>query len=390
MAAEPGGEGARLGRALALGERLGVIARAALSGTALEVAPARTPLPPLGGFDLVLVDGEAVDPAALAASLSSLGGNGPAVLLAAAHLPSAVIKAAMALAACEVIEPPFGAAELAAAVDRLSRRAPTTAPAAAEPRAGLCWSVTGAVGGCGATTLAVEIAASLARGGQSGRVALVDLNLSGGAAAAYLGVAANMNLADESLDPERIDGSLLDAFAAKAACGVFLLAPPRDPKAFVRVAPATVLRVLDAACQAYGAVVIDLPRRLEPWTPDVLAGADEALVVSELTVPALIAARELADEIEAELQPRRVRIILNRLSTRMFGLAPSMGEAEKALQRKAEAAVTSDWEAAAACANLGGAIGQLRPRSKIVRDVDALAERLLSRRDTPLAGRAAA
>jgi len=53
-----------------------------------------------------------------------------------------------------------------------------------------------------------------------------------------------------------------------------------------------------------------------------------------------------------------------------------MSEAEKALQRKAEVGVSSDWEAAAAAANLGGPIAQHRPKSKIVKDVAQLVERL--------------
>ena len=60
----------------------------------------------------------------------------------------------------------------------------------------------------------------------------------------------------------------------------------------------------------------------------------------------------------------------------MFGPAPSLAEAERALQRKAEAGIASDWEAAAASVNLGGPIAQHRPKSKIVKDVQTLADRL--------------
>jgi pilus assembly protein CpaE len=60
----------------------------------------------------------------------------------------------------------------------------------------------------------------------------------------------------------------------------------------------------------------------------------------------------------------------------MFGPAPSMAEAERALQRKAEAGVSSDWEAAAASVNLGGPIAQHRPKSKIVKDIQMLVDRL--------------
>ena len=62
----------------------------------------------------------------------------------------------------------------------------------------------------------------------------------------------------------------------------------------------------------------------------------------------------------------------------MFGPAPSLAEAEKALQRKADGGITSDWEAAAASVNLGGSISHHRPRSKIVRDIAVLVDRLIA------------
>jgi pilus assembly protein CpaE len=130
-------------------------------------------------------------------------------------------------------------------------------------------------------------------------------------------------------------------------------------------------------------VVVDLPRHYQPWTLDVLAGSDEIVVVSELTVPALLAARDLAGDIETDLPDgARPRIILNRLASRVFGPAPSLAEAEKALQRKSDGGVTSDWEAAASSANLGGSISRHRPRSKIVRDIDVLVTHLVNGQDS--------
>jgi pilus assembly protein CpaE len=242
-----------------------------------------------------------------------------------------------------------------------------------------CWSVISAVGGAGGTTLTIELATTLAARTLGDRVALIDLNLADGAASAYLGAAANMHLADASAAPERIDQALLDAFSLRVGGGFDLFACPRDPHGFSRVAPTAVLRLLEVACGAYDWILVDLPRARQPWTMDLLAGSNEILVVSELTVPALLAARALTGEVEAELPDRaHPRVILNRMASRMFGPAPSRAEAEKALGRRVDGVVTSDWEAAACSANLGGPISQHRPRSKIVKDVAAIAEQLIA------------
>ena len=74
------------------------------------------------------------------------------------------------------------------------------------------------------------------------------------------------------------------------------------------------------------------------------------------------------------------KIVLNRMAKRAFGPGPSQAEAEKALGRKVDGAITSDWEAAACSANLGGPISHHRPRSKIVRDVAALVDGLALKR----------
>ncbi len=365
-------------KGLAIGAGLAALAQQALPGLRLSVAaPSQArgaALEP--GLDLILIDTDAATPELARELVETFAArpSAPAVLLVGANLPTSLVRALLKLERSDVLESPVTAEELArVATAVLAEKA---APAAGH--SSRCWSVMGAVGGSGATTVAIELAATLAkRASQPGSAALIDLNLADGAAAAYLGARANMRLAEASAEPGRIDAAILDAFAVRIDAGFDLLACPRDPLAFTRISPGAICRVLDIACQAYEWVIVDLPRLRQPWTLDVLAGSDEVLVVSELTVPALLSARALAGEIEAEMpETRRPRVILNRMSSRAFGPAPSRVEAEKALQRKVDGAVTSDWEAAACSVNLGGPICQHRPRSKIVKDVAGLVDKL--------------
>jgi pilus assembly protein CpaE len=288
----------------------------------------------------------------------------------------------MRLPFSDMLETPYSDDDLLAAIYALLDAAGDAAAAPVEHRS-RCWTLVGAVGGAGATTIAIETACALARRGRKDRnVCLVDLNLADGAAAAYLGAAPAMGLASFGPAAERMDAALLAAFTTPVAKGLDLLACPRDPLAFEHISREAVLRILEIACEAYEYVVVDMPRHRHSWTLEVLAGSDEVLIISELTVPALLAARALSDEFEAALPaPVRPRIVLNRLASRLFGAAPSLAEAERALERKADGAVSSDWDAAAASVNLGGPVSQHRPRSRIVRDVSTLVERLTGRED---------
>lgn len=366
-------------RILVVGPGLEPLAREAFPGAQLDVGGAER-LQSRWTFgetpDLVLIDAAAAAPLDLTAAIGALGraASPPPAILAGDTMPAALVRALMKLPHSDVLEAPFTAADLAEAARGL------LAPKEASPHvtASHCWAVTGAVGGAGATMLSIEIASALADR-KGGRVCLVDLNLADGAAAAYLGAPANMVLSRAAQSPDRIDAAMLEAFASTAPGGFDLLAGPRDPGAFARTSSEVIIRMLDVACQVYDFVVVDVPRHRQPWSLDVLAGSDELLVVSELTVPALLAARSLAGELEADLgNGPPPRIVLNRLAKRVFGPAPSMGEAEKALGRKADAGVTSDWEAAAASANLGGPIRHHRPKSRIVKDVEELVDRLLA------------
>ncbi|WP_337188237.1 cellulose synthase operon protein YhjQ/BcsQ [Phenylobacterium sp.] len=368
-------------RILALGAGLAAYADNALAGSRFEAGfidqVAALGMEPA---DLVLIDADAWDAAAMATVIRALSAlrAPPPVLVAGENLPAGLVRNVLRMDASDILEAPFTPDQLAAAVQALlAQSQPAVAPAApgVESR---CWGVTGAVGGSGATTLAIEIAHTLAqRAAKDRAVCLVDLNLADGAAAAYLGCSPTTRLADFGQAADRIDAAMLHAFVTPVSKGLDLIAGVRDASAFDAMSRESMLRMLEVVCECYEWVILDIPRHRRPWTLEALAGCDEVLVISELTVPALLAARAYSDEIEDSVNSGlRPRIVLNRLASRMFGPAPSMTEAEKALQRKAEAGISSDWEAAAASANLGGPIAQHRPKSRIVKDVQTLVDRL--------------
>ncbi len=364
-------------RILGIGPDLAPLARGALFGAALEIGDLSRLADLLpGSLDLLLIDADSLAPDQLASALTENADSLPPVLLLGQSLDTRLVRCLMRLPLSDVLTAPYDDAQLQAAIYGLLDGAFSVPAAPAGNRRSQVLAVMGAVGGAGATTLAIEMAAALA-GRSEGRVCLIDLNLADGAAPAYLGAPAAMSLADFGNAADRIDAALLAAFASPVSSGLDLLASPRSPRGFEQISREAVLKVLDIASESYGTVVIDLPRHRQAWTLDIVSGADEVVVISELTVPALISARDLCQELEADCPAGlRVRLVLNRLATRLFGPAPSMAEAERAVGRRADGGITSDWESAAASVNLGGPIRQHRPRSRIVRDVEALLARL--------------
>lgn len=238
-----------------------------------------------------------------------------------------------------------------------------------------CWVVSGAVGGAGATTLAIELACASATANPEHSVCLIDLNLADGMVAAYLEAENKLDLVGLAEDPERLDPTLLTAYCAEHEAGVSLISAARNADIHEIISPDIILRLLDTVCSVFTHVIVDMPRGRRKWSKPILAGADEVMVVSEFTVPSLHAAADMTREVDLlRDQERPSRLILNRMSDdkREF----SVQRASKAIERDINTVIRSDWKSAREAVNLGMPVAQVKPKSVLVKDVKTLLKQL--------------
>ena len=106
----------------------------------------------------------------------------PAAILVGSHLPVVVARALLKLNRSDVLDQPVSLPDLARCAAALLADGSVGIEAAVH--ASQCWSILSAVGGAGGTTLAIELATTLAARTLGDRVALVDLNLADGATSA--------------------------------------------------------------------------------------------------------------------------------------------------------------------------------------------------------------
>ena len=326
--------------------------------------------------DLILLEPPSGDQGRLAAWLADIGATSPAmpVLVLGELLSADAVRALMALQRSNVAPLPFTHAGLASQIKTLLQ-----GPEDAQKSGARVWSLMSAVGGAGATTLAIETAFQLQSAASApGQVVLVDLNFIDSACAAFLDVPANLRLEEVASDPGRIDAALIEAFASRHSSGFDVLVSARDLNGFAGINAEAIAALLDVCCGLYEHVVIDVSRWMQDWTLDVIAGSDAAIVVSELTVPALHAARDLACNMESAIaaEAGTVQIVLNRMAKRVFGHSITLAEAQKALGRKAAGSISSDWDGAVGAVNYGMPVGQASAKSRISKDVRALIDSL--------------
>ena len=157
------------------------------------------------------------------------------------------------------------------------------------------------------------------------------------------------------------------------------ISAPRNPDADALATEAAILRLLDVACAEFPFVIVDMPRHMMPWTKPILGAVDEAIIVSELTVPSLHAAADMAREVDMlRSSDRKAKLVLNRMfPKKRFRAEFAVDKAEKAIDRKIDATITSDWDAARTAVNLGKPIADVKPKSALVADISALVDSLM-------------
>lgn len=294
-----------------------------------------------------------------------------AAIVVGDDLPANAVRALLKLDVSDVVSARATAGDLLRRVHHLKEQ--MKAGAGGETK---CWAFLGAVGGAGVTTISIESAFAIARRPARPSVCLVDLNLTDGMSAAYLDGLRRLDLSAVCRAPERLDSDVFEALSWTHPLGVSLLSAPRDPDAESLATIDGVLAILDVACSLYDHVILDLPRHRQPWTEAVITACDEVVVVSELTIPSLHAAADVAGHIDHLRESGdETRILLNRMiSDKRNRHAISIDKAERAIGRNINATIASDWDAARSAVNLGKPVADVRETSALVKDVEAFVD----------------
>lgn len=330
------------------------------------------------GFDLLLLEPLLAD----GSDVEEWGeafqrvGSRAAVIALGADMSPGIVRALLKLRVADIIASPFLPEDLAGACRKALAELRAAHHDAAPSDAADCWGFISAVGGAGATTLAIQSGFEWRKRMRSGgRIAVIDLDFQSSGCAAHLELKANMMLADAGEEPERIDATMVESYASAHEAGVDFYCPPARLTGLEAPAGPAVGRLLDVACQMHQRVVLDLPSGLRPWTMDVLSGCNERFVVTQPTVPALRAARALADAIdETSPQSTAARIILNRYEKQLFGQSVSLSDAARALGRPVFAVVANDYQTARDAVNGGFPLGAVNPGCRIIRDVSKMVD----------------
>ena len=299
-----------------------------------------------------------------------------ALFLMSNTLDPQVLLKAIRSGAQEVLKKPLDKALLQEAVERVSRSG--AARSAGETRARSIITVFGPKGGVGTSTIAANLAVTF-KAHYNMTAALVDFDHASGDAANLLGLKAERSIADLVRAP-RVDSPTVHMNLLHHHSGTSVLAQPEDLHNLELVTPAQAGGAVDALSSSFEVVVIDAPHTFDEVSLELFDRSTSILIVLELSVPGIRAARRALDVFERlhyTVVPERVKLIVNRYS-RSRALI-SLDQLSEALQSRAYATIENDYQRIFTSVNSGRPLTLDDPDSPAARDIVALAGKLINR-----------
>lgn len=248
-----------------------------------------------------------------------------------------------------------------------------------KPFAGRVIAVIGARGGIGASTIAHNIAWSIAER-QESSATLLDLDLSFGTAALDFNQDPPQSIADALMAPDRVDDVFLERVTTKQTTRLQML-----------TAPATLEREFELDAQAYEMViervrrtspfvVLDLPHVWTSWVKHTLLAADDAIIVAGPDLASLRNTKNIIDLLKA-MRPydSPPTVVLSMVGVPKRPEIPFKDFAE-ALGSEPVAAIPFDPQLFGMAANNGQMIGEVAAQSKTAIALDGLAASLTGRK----------
>ncbi|HEX8899733.1 AAA family ATPase [Vitreimonas sp.] len=248
-----------------------------------------------------------------------------------------------------------------------------------KPFAGRVVAVIGARGGIGASTIAHNLAWSIAER-QESSATLLDLDLSFGTAALDFNQDPQQNIADALLAPDRVDDVFLERVMTKQTQRLQMLTAPATLEREFELDTQSFEMVIDRVRRTSPYVVLDLPHVWTSWVKHTLLAADDAIIVAGPDLASLRNTKNIMDLLKA-MRPydSPPTVVLSMVGVPKRPEIPFKDFAE-ALGAEPIAQFPFDPPLFGMAANNGQMIGEVAPQSKTALAIDALAASLTGRK----------
>jgi pilus assembly protein CpaE len=237
---------------------------------------------------------------------------------------------------------------------------------------GKIFSVYNPVGGMGTTTVAVNLAATLAKTGS--KVALVDLNLFSGDVSSFLNINPTYTLSSVTSNVTRLDSNFLMSVMSRHSSGVYVLTEPVEVEETANITPEQITRVLVLLRTVFQYVVIDTGGPLIGCNSATFESSDIILFNTVLSLPSLKnTKRYLAAMEKRGLHREKIKLLVNRFLPKAD---IRVEDAEKVLGHKVFLTIPNDYNEVIASINKGVPVVNISSRAPVSNAIIRIAEML--------------
>jgi len=254
------------------------------------------------------------------------------------------------------------------------RRNQTAVPAAL--KLGRIINVIGSKGGVGTTTLAVNLAVSLAARQNNLSVALVDMNMLFGDIPLFLEIKPKYHWGEITKNIDRLDATFLMNILARHNSGVHVLPSPGYLNGYPSPTPKIIEQLLTQMQRLFDIVIIDGGQSLDHTSLRTIELSNEVLLVSALSLPYLSNSSKILNSFRslALLPDDRIRLIINRYLKKSD---ISLQDAEASIKKKIFWTLPNDYKTTMSAINQGKAVCEVAAKNKLANSFQGLAQLLV-------------
>jgi len=274
------------------------------------------------------------------------------IFLTASRMDPQLLLEAFRVGVKEFLQQPLTRQDVEPALARFEERFASKA-SGLELHAGRVVAVIGARGGVGASTVATNLAVSLQQTGGQEPVALVDLDVHGGELGLFLDLPVSQGLTHLTKDISRLDETILRSTLVRHSSGLQFLALGCEAYDDWKLAPGSMMRILTMLRSIHRHVFVDCGHILEASVREVLDSADQIIVVTTLSLPAIRRTKRLLEILFSARYPAgKIALVVNRYEKDQKDL---VAETETLLGVQIAGLIPNDYESSSE------AIGQGKP-----------------------------
>lgn len=240
--------------------------------------------------------------------------------------------------------------------------------------------VIGSKGGVGTTTVAVNLATSLAELEGSPLVALIDMNLLFGEIPLFLDVKSVFNWGEIARNISRLDSTYLMSILSKHSSGVHVLPSPTGFDGVNVATPGIIENLLNLMRNVFDFIVIDGGQSLDDISLKILEVSDIVLLVSILSLPCLTNLKRLLWTFKRLGYPREenIKVLISRYHKKSV---ISLREAEETLNKKIFWKIPNDYFTTMSAINQGKSLSMVAEGAEITKNLTELASTFLKKEE---------